>query len=106
MGKKMKYSPIQKVQACIDCLPGKKAAVEIARELGMRKYGDDQIREWSKMYQAYSSSAFEETDHNKSYSKEFKEKIAQEYLKGNGSLRDLTVKYSIPSSETLAYVIF
>ena len=37
MSRKPKYSPEQKVQACEDYLFGRKAAVQIARELDMGK---------------------------------------------------------------------
>ncbi len=102
MGRKAKYTADQKVQACVDFLSGKKSASEIARELDMGKQGHIRIRLWSRKYQAYGSSVFEETHHNKSYTKEFKEKVVQEYLSGKGSLYDLSVKYAIPSPKTLS----
>ena len=101
MGRKAKYSADQKIQACEDYLSGRKSAVEIARQLGMGKRGKDHVRQWSKMYKAHGSSAFEETHHNRTYSKEFKEKVVKEYLAGKGSYPDLAVKYSIPSDETI-----
>jgi len=101
MGRKAKYTADQKVQACIDYLSGKKSALKIARDLGMGKHGDIRIREWSRKYQAYGPSVFEQTHHNKPYTKEFKEKVVQEYLEGKGSLYDLSVRYAIPSTKTL-----
>ena len=79
MGRKAKYTPEQKVQACEDYLSGRKSAG----------------------YKTYGSSVFEETHHNKSYSKEFKEKVVKEYLEGKGSFMDLAVKYNIPSNCTV-----
>lgn len=38
---------------------------------------------------------------NKTYSREEKIKIVEEYLDGNGSLRSISYKYGIPSKETL-----
>ena len=101
MGRKAKYTADQKAQACIDYLSGKKSALKIARDLGMGKQGDIRIWEWSKKYQAYGPSVFEETHRNKSYTKEFKEKVVKEYLSGKGSITDLAVEYAIPSTETL-----
>jgi len=101
MGRKAKYLPEQKIRACEDYLSGRKSASEIARYLGMRKGGRSRVRKWSTRYKTYGSSVFEETHHNKSYSKEFKEKVVKEYLEGKGSLIDLAVKYSIPSDETV-----
>ena len=101
MGRKAKYSPEQKVKACEDYLSGRKSAIQIARELNMGKNGNDTVFEWSKKYRVNGVSAFEETHHNRSYSKEFKQKVVNEYLKGKGSFRDLSVKYGIPSTKTL-----
>lgn len=101
MGRKAKYTSEQKIQACEDYLSGRKSALVIARQLNMGKGGDKEIREWSKKYKVYGASAFEERQHNKPYSKEFKEKVVKEYLEGKGSIRNLAVKYDIPSSETL-----
>lgn len=101
MGRKAKYTPGQKVQACEDYLSKKKSAKQIARELDMGKHGDDKIRDWSEMYKVHGSSAFKETHHNKSYSGEFKEEVVKEYLGGKGSMRDLAIKHGIPSSNTL-----
>ncbi len=100
MGRNNKYSFEQKVQACEDYLSGRKSAVEIARQLNMGIGGECHIRQWSKKYKAYGSSVFEETHHNRTYSKEFKQKVVKEYLSGRGSLKDLAVKYGIPSYET------
>ena len=80
MGRKVKYSYEQKVQACEDYLSGRKSAKEIARQFNMGKYGYCRVFEWSKMYKTYGVSVFEETRHNKSYSKQFKEKIIKEMV--------------------------
>lgn len=101
MGRKAKYSPEQKVKACEDYLSGRKSAAQIARELGMTKCGDGKIMEWSRMYKTHGVSVFEETHSNRSYSRQFKEMVAREYLNGKVSYRDLTVKYNIPNSETI-----
>lgn len=101
MGRKTKYSFEQKVKACEDYLSGRKSATEIARQLGMGKGGKDHVRQWSKMYKAHGSSVFEESHHNRSYSKEFKEKVVREYLSGSGSFRDLAVRYNVPSDNTI-----
>ena len=101
MGRKVKYSLEQKVQACEEYLSGKKSAAEIERELNMGKRGHIRILEWSKKYKAFGASAFEEKHHNKSYSKEFKENVVKEYIEGNGSMDDLSVKYGILSRTTL-----
>ncbi len=101
MGRKAKYTLEQKVKACEDYLQGRKSAIQIARELNMGKQGKTIIRLWSKKYKAYGPSAFEETHSNKSYSKQFKEKVVKEYLEGKGSICDLTVKYGVSNQGTV-----
>ena len=78
MGRKAKYTPEQ-----------------------MGKGGKDHVRQWSKMYKAHGSSVFEESHHNRSYSKEFKEKVVREYLSGRGSFRNLALRYNVPSDNTI-----
>lgn len=101
MGRKAKYSTKQKVQACEDYLSGRKSAVQISRELGMGKRGPVRVREWVNMYKKHGREIFNNKPHNRSYSKEFKEKVAREYLSGQGSLNNLMAKYGIPSKETI-----
>lgn len=101
MGRKAKYTLEQKVKACEDYLQGRKSAIQIARELNMGKQGKNIIRLWSKKYKAYGPSAFEETHSNKSYSKQFKEKVVKEYLEGKGSTINLSIKYGVPSPTTV-----
>jgi transposase-like protein len=101
MGRKLKYSQAQKVQACIDYVSGKKSAKQIAQELKMGKRGDARIYKWIKSYSVHGASCFEEKKNNQSYSKEFKEKVVKEYLNGDSSLDDLTAKYNLPSVSIL-----
>lgn len=100
MGRKVKYSQDVKVKACEEYINGIKSAIELSKELRMGKRGSDKILHWSKRYQKYGVAAFEESAHNKSYSTEFKLLVVNEYNHGM-SLNDLTVKYGIPSSETI-----
>jgi len=101
MGRKAKYSPEQKIQACIDYLSGKKSAIQIASELKMGKHGDNKIRLWAKEYSLYGASHFEEKKKNQSYTKEFKTKVVKEYLDGKGSIEDLSIKYNISGGTAL-----
>ena len=60
MGRKLKYSQAQKVQACVDYVSGKKSAKQIAQELKMGKRGDARIYKWIKSYSVHGASCFEE----------------------------------------------
>jgi len=101
MGRKAKYTKEQKIRACKYYLSGEKTAKQIANLLGMGKRGSDKVIVWVKKYSEHGETAFEEKNKNNSYSKEFKNKIVQEYLAGKGSTTDLSVKYNLPSTETL-----
>jgi transposase-like protein len=99
MGRKTKYTPEQKIHACIDYLRGIKSAREIAGELSMGKYGDTKILFWVKLYKANGAQIFINPKNHR-YTKEFKEKVVREYQAGS-SLQDLASKYGIPSNETV-----
>lgn len=96
-----KYSQEQKVLASISYLSGEKSALQIALELGMSKYGKSEIRGWAKRYRAYGEDAFAMVESNKSYSKEFKNMVVQDYLSGAGGAQALAVKYNISSPSVL-----
>lgn len=98
---KPKYTQAQKIRACKLYLSGEKAASEIAIEMGMSKYGRSVIREWAKAYQSQGLKAFEEKIQNKSYTKEFKLKVVQEYLSEKVGIQALVIKYNISSTSVL-----
>ena len=59
------------------------------------------VRKWIKKYVAFGESAFDSTNTNASYTKEFKEHVVLDYLNGAGAYIDLAVKYKIPSNSTI-----
>ena len=101
MGRKCKYTKEQKVKACEDYLDRKKSAIQISQGLYMGKSGDSTVRRWVKQYQSMGETAFDNNPRNKSYSKDFKMMVINEYLSGKGSIETLSVKYNIPSKETV-----
>ncbi|GAA3634797.1 IS3 family transposase [Lactobacillus hamsteri] len=102
MSRKSKYSFKQKKWAVEQYLNGKMSAVEISRQLKMPgKYGKDQVTTWAHRYQSSQDAFLSNAKYNAHYSKEFKEKVVQEYLNGNGSLLSLANKYGIRSQETV-----
>lgn len=98
---KYKYSQEQKIHACISYLSGKKSSLQLALELGMSKHGRTTISGWVKRYQAHGADTFVKGMSNKSYSKEFKNMVVQEYLSGAGGVQALAAKYNIPSKTIL-----
>ena len=102
MSRKSKYSFKQKKWAVEQYLSGNMSAVEIARRLNMPgKYGRDQVTVWVHQYQSNQDAFLSNAKHNAHYSKEFKEKVVQEYLNGNSSLFSLANKYGIRSRNTV-----
>lgn len=97
MGRKVKYTFEQKVQACEDYLSGRKSAKEIAGDLSMGKNGAVRVWEWAKQYSANGPCIFQERQTNTSYSKELKIQVVEEYLSGSDSIDRLAVKYGIRS---------
>ena len=104
MGRKSKYSLAEKIQAVLDYKSGKKSISEISKTLGMSKGHAESgytVRRWISFYDKYGEDGFLPKNKNKIYPKEFKEKVVKEYLDGIGSFESLSLKYDIPSKETL-----
>ncbi|WP_353848321.1 hypothetical protein [Catenibacterium sp.] len=59
------------------------------------------VQRWIRIFQAYGDSAFDEKPANELYTKEFKRKVVEAHLAGDGSLRDIAVKYKIPACGTV-----
>ena len=100
MGRKSKYTIEEKINAVLDYKNGIRGVAQICNDLGISRSGTDLYR-WVSIYDKYGDIGFISKNKNKSYTKEFKEMVVQEYLDGKGSLRDLSAKHNIPSSETL-----
>lgn len=98
---KPKFSKEQRIQACQEYISGKKSATEIANELNLGKQGKVRIRTWARIFQVQGEKAFSTSKGNRSYSREFKIMVVNEYLSGKSSLRDLMVKYNIPAITTI-----
>lgn len=98
---KSKFSTEQKIQACREYISGEKSATQIANELNLGKQGKIRVRTWARIYQVQGEKAFSTCKGNRSYSREFKIMVVNEYLSGKSSLRDLMVKYNIPANTTI-----
>ena len=95
MGRKSQYSKEQKISIVKRYLNGEGSYKVLAREIDSTQYV---IFKWVKAYQAYGESAFDSSNSNASYTKDFKERVVLDYLNGGGSYDDLAIKYHIPSS--------
>uniref|UniRef100_UPI003D78494A helix-turn-helix domain-containing protein n=2 Tax=Catenibacterium mitsuokai TaxID=100886 RepID=UPI003D78494A len=98
MGRKSKFSKEQKIEICQRYLDGSESISSLAEEINVSK---TTIERWIRIFKAYGDSVFDEKPANESYTKEFKRKVVEAYLAGEGSLRDIAVKYKIPACGTV-----
>lgn len=98
MGRKSKYSKEMKLEIVKRYLKGE-SATALANEYGMSRGMNDTIRKWAHKYEAIGERGFNSSNTNKTYTKELKERVIEEYLKGRISLEGLANKYNISSSE-------
>lgn len=92
MGRKAKYSKEVKIKACKDYENGKSSFGGIADEIGTTK---EVVRRWYLAYKEHGPSVFETSSKNRSYSKEFKLSVIEEYKSGKYSQPDLSAKHNI-----------
>ena len=98
MGRKAKYSKELKLEIIKRYLKGE-SATALANEYDMTTSMNSYIITWVHKYEKLGESAFDESTTNKSYSKEFKKRVIQEYLEGKDSLEGLANKYNISTHE-------
>lgn len=92
MGRKPKFSKEVKVKACKDYEKGNCSFGVIANEIGAN---DETVRRWHLTYKKHGCSAFETTRKNRSYSKNFKMSVIEEYTSGKYSIPDISAKHNI-----------
>ena len=99
----IKYSYEEKIRVCEDYLSGKRSESEIAHEYGFCKLTGAMWR-WINLYREHGATALLPKTGNNSYSKEFKIKIVEEVMEGNGSAEFIAAKYKISSSTLHAWI--
>ena len=101
MSKKIRFTPEEKEQAVIDYLDRNKSRTQICEELCI---SSRTIQDWAIIYNKHGIAGFARKTRNSSYSKEFKVKVVEEYIKGEGSSIDLGIKYNISSGLLRSWV--
>lgn len=100
-----KYSSEIKIKACEEYLSGELSHQDICKKYGIeynfKKHNSMITKSWICIYRTYGPEGFLKKTGNNKYTSEFKMMVVEEYIKGNGSLTELSVKYRISSSETL-----
>lgn len=90
--------PNIKIQAVKEYLSGKGGYKAIAKRYGVV---ENSFRKWLAKYYAFGESAFIRTGHNASYSETFKQEVVNAYLSGEGSYRELAIRFKIPAPDTI-----
>lgn len=97
LGRKVKYSSKEKINAVKEYLDGKDSMNSIAKRLDITFQA---FKQWVNNYEAMGADAFM-TCHNKHYSKAEKEQAVVAYLAGESSHMDICKKYKIHSTTQL-----
>ena len=96
--RKKKYSAELKIQIAREYQSSKCSINSLANDYGI-DHGT--IEQWIKQYEAKGATTFLATERNNVYSVELKQRAVKDYLKGKGSLRDITARYGIRDKHTL-----
>lgn len=97
MGRKVKYSNEEKLNAVYEYLNGNESINSIAHRL---KIDFTSVKLWINKYKAMGEEGFS-TNKNKHYSKSEKEQAVTAYLAGEGSLMEICNKFKIHSTTQL-----
>ena len=100
---KPKFPPEIKLHACEDFLSGKYTSVQVCEKYGItynkKNCSSTSLSEWVAKYRVMGVNAFAHSHHNKSYSSELKTQAVEEYLSGNGTILEITIKYGISDTK-------
>ena len=98
MSKKGKLGTEEKVKIIREYLEGQVSFSESVKRGGCNEWT---FQQWVKRYKVEGIEAFMPHERNRQYSPELKLRAVQDYLNGNGSLMDISVKYKIRDTKTL-----
>ncbi|WP_419508358.1 helix-turn-helix domain-containing protein [Blautia sp.] len=98
MSRKSRIDPVEKVKIVECYLAGEISIHQAGRKLGVTRKS---ILRWISIYQQDGPIGLLNQPKNKSYSKEIKISAVNDYLNGEGSLRDICTKYGIRSDTQL-----
>ena len=96
MGRKAKYSKELKLEIVKRYLKGE-SANQLANEYSLSKSGARTIRKWTNRYNSLGEKTFDSSSKNRTYTKELKLQVINDYLNGVYSLECLANKYNISS---------
>ena len=100
MSRNVKYKKELKLEIIAKYLKGESPTL-LANEYHLPPSYSIEIINWARAYNTLGENIFDDNKTNRSYSKEFKLKIVQEYIDGKGSFKFLSLKYNIPSDRVV-----
>lgn len=98
MGRNLTAPAETKIAAVTAYILGIKSVQKISDELSVNKRS---VKDWILLYQHYGPEGLKPSMTNNAYSKEVKISAVKEYLAGQGSLRDICLKYGLRSNSQL-----
>jgi transposase-like protein len=99
MGRKPKFSKESKLLVVKKYNEGQLSYEQIINEL---RCGRATLNRWIKQFNVFGEKAFDEKPSNKGYSKELKLAAIEDYLSGQGSLMDISLKYGLTNDGILS----
>ena len=94
----LKFTTEQKIEIIEAFKSGKVCYSQLQEVYGVYP---DTIYKWISRYEKHGITAFTRGSGNSCYSKEFKKKCVEAYLRGEGSLGDIVAKYNISDDSVL-----
>lgn len=101
MRKKSEYSKELKIKACEEYSKGNVSFNDVAQKFGIHR---SLIHKWYIRYKEHGPNVFDTSNKKRSYSKEFKLKVVEEYTSSMLSQADLAVKYNISEEATRSWI--
>ena len=98
MGRKGKYTKEFKISIVQKYLNGEGSSITLGKEYGIN---GNMLLRWIRKYKTHGEKAFDYTETNAAYTKEFKTKVVLEYLNAESSATELMIKYNIPADSTI-----
>jgi transposase-like protein len=92
MSRNNRVSKSVKIKACENYHSGKESYKSIAKSIGVSLIT---MQQWYSAFTYHGPSAFDSSNRNNAYSKEFKTAVAKLYLSGESSSMELSGKYNI-----------
>lgn len=101
MGRRKKrdeWDAADKLKVVKEYLAGHDSFVKLGRKYQLN---ESSIRKWVAKYKTFGKNAFMIPSANLNYSAAFKEEVVKAYLHGEGSYKDIAIKYKIQAAATV-----